>query len=196
VFLYVDPYTVKGLIFERMRRVYDQIRKSSSSVEILMNFNAPIFMRWALAALRRPMDIPEDIGQIESQADDPNESVETNVLSKIAGGDYWLQIATDDQRSFSDKLEAFVSEYMKRMLGPFQYVCTYWVKETYHHQLPKYILIFATRSPDGVDLMNDFICQARRKFVGTQFSRNRLFDATPEEKLVDPAQLGEDIVAA
>jgi hypothetical protein len=100
------------------------------------------------------------------------------------------------QDGFSDKLAAFVSEYMKRMLGPFQYVCTYWVKEKYHHQVPKYILIFATRSADGVDLMNDFMCQARRKFVASQFSKDRLFDATSEEELVDSTQLCEDIAAA
>ena len=44
VFLYVDPYTVKALLFKRMKDVYDMIRKASASVEVLINFNAATFM--------------------------------------------------------------------------------------------------------------------------------------------------------
>jgi hypothetical protein len=121
--------------------------------------------------------------------------VETQVLNQIAGGDYWVGIATDGELSFSEKLTAFVGEYTKRMLGSFAFVCTYWVKEKYHHQVPKYVLIFATRSPHGVELMNDFMCQAKRDFLSRQFCDNRLFDCTPDEERVDDCQLDDDILA-
>ena len=52
VFLYVDPYSVKGLTFGRMKRVYDRIHDARASVEVLMNFNVATFMRWGLAVLR------------------------------------------------------------------------------------------------------------------------------------------------
>lgn len=188
VFLYVDPYSVKGLHFERMKKVYDQISQSSSSVEVLMNFNVPIFMRWALAALKRLNEIP-DSGVIEEMGDDLNESVEKKVLSEIAGGDYWISIASNDSLSFADKISGFLAEYTQRMCESFKYVCTFSVKEKYHHQIPKYILIFATRHPDGCLLMNDFMCKARQNFVESHFSKDRLFDTTPEEEIVESSEL-------
>jgi three-Cys-motif partner protein len=89
VFLYVDPYNVRGLVFDRMKAVYDQIRTSSSSVEVLLNFNSATFMRWALAALQRHQDIPaetddEPLDQLE---DASCGQVELATLDAIAGGD-------------------------------------------------------------------------------------------------------------
>ena len=76
VFLYVDPYSVRGLVFSRMKQVFDQIQRASASVEVLLNFNVVIFMRWALAALRRCSQLPADDDDADYGADDPNESVE------------------------------------------------------------------------------------------------------------------------
>lgn len=195
LFLYVDPYSVRGLLFEPMNRVYRQITRSRSSVEILLNLNVAIFMRWALAALQRHAEIPVESDGLEFQADDPEASVERKTLSEIAGGDYWIPIASDDGLDFSGKLAAFLEMYVERMLAAFPYVCTYWVKAKYHHQVPKYVLIFATRSSHGVRLMNDFMCQARRDFVAGQFTDHRLFDCTPADELVDQGKLREDILA-
>jgi len=193
VFLYVDPYTVKDLVFARMKRVFDQIHSAGASVEVLLNFNVVIFMRWALAALQRHPPTADDEGS-DHGADDPHEVVEVQTLTDIAGGDYWTGIANDDQTSFADKIDLFMDEYTKRMLGSFKYVCAYDVKAKYEHQVPKYELVFATRHPDGLELMNDFMCKARRRFLA-DFSKNRLFDCTPADEIADPEQLAEDIVA-
>jgi len=193
VFLYVDPYTVKGLRFDRMKRVYDQIRASSSSVEVLMNFNVAIFMRWALAAVKRWAELP-DRDALESMADDPDERVERDELSEIAGGDYWIKIVEDSSLDFNGKLRKFLDEYVQRMLGSFRYVTRFAIKEKYHHTVPKYVLIFATRHRDGVRLMNDFMCQARRDFVASEFSEPTLFDITPAEEKVEQDELLEAII--
>jgi len=196
VFLYVDPYSVKGLHFDRMKRVYNQIRTSSSSVEALMNFNVAIFMRWALAAVKRWEELPAK-DEFESMADDPDERVERDELSGIAGGNYWIKIAEDSSLDFNEKLNRFLDEYEQRMLGSFTYVTRFAVKEKYHHTIPKYVLIFATRHPDGVRLMNDFMCKARRAFVSDQFeevNRSALFDLTPAEEKVEPEELSSAIM--
>ena len=193
VFLYVDPYSVKGLAFDRMKSVYDQIRNSGASVEVLMNFNVAIFMRWALAAMKRNNELPNE--SVESLADDPNESVERQTLSGIAGGDYWIEIASNDSLDFSEKLQAFLSEYAKRMLGSFQFVCRYAVKEKYHHSVPKYVMIFATRHRDGALLMNDFMCKARRNFVASSLPKDTLFDLTPEVEIVLSSDLDDAILS-
>lgn len=193
VFLYIDPYTVKGLAFDRMKSVYDQIKNSGSSIEVLMNFNVAIFMRWALAAMKRNSDLPNEA--FESLADDPNESVERQTLSGIAGGDYWIEIASNDSLCFSEKLQAFLAEYVNRMSGAFQYVYTYAVKERYHHSVPKYVMVFATRHRDGALLMNDFMCKARRSFVESSLPKDTLFDLTPAEEIVDPAELDDAVLS-
>jgi three-Cys-motif partner protein len=197
VFLYVDPYNVRGLAFERMKAVYDQIRTSSSSVEVLLNFNAATFMRWALAAVQRHKEIPvetadEPLDQLEDASGEP---VELATLDAIAGGDYWRAIALDKALSFPQRLDLLVSEYMDRMLPSFTYVASCEIKEKYHHRVPKYHLIFATRHGDGLELINDAMCKARREFLGAEFTKGMLFDLTPEEEMPDLSELRKGLLA-
>lgn len=191
VFLYVDPYTVKGLIFERMKAVYDQIRIASASVEVLLNFNVGTFMRWGLAALTRIDDLPAEATDSEAdyQADDPTERVEMDTLDSIAGGRYWRDIANNEQSSFVEKLDLFTTEYRRRMCSSFQFAASCEIKSKYEHQVPKYVLIYATRHEDGIELMNDGMCKARRDFLGARFVKGRLFDVTPEEEQPDIGEL-------
>jgi three-Cys-motif partner protein len=197
VFLYVDPYNVRGLIYERMKAVYDQIRTSSSSVEVLLNFNSATFMRWALAALQRHQDIPtetadEPLDQIEDASGSP---VELATLDAIAGGSYWRGIALDPNLDFPQKLDRLTSEYMGRMLSSFKYVSSCPIKAKYHHKVPKYHLIYATRHEDGLELMNDAMCKARREFLGNEFNRGMLFDFIPEDEVPDLSVLRRDLLS-
>jgi three-Cys-motif partner protein len=197
VFLYVDPYNVRGLVFDRMKAVYDQIRTSSSSVEVLLNFNSATFMRWALAALQRHQDIPaetadEPLDQLEDASGNP---VELATLDAIAGGDYWRAIALDPALDFPRKLDRLASEYMGRMLSSFRFVACCAIKAKYHHRVPKYHLIYATRNQDGLELINDAMCKARREFLGAEFTKGTLFDLTPEEDLPDLSELRKSLLA-
>jgi three-Cys-motif partner protein len=200
VFLYVDPYTVKGLIFARMKDVYDQIRKASASVEVLLNLNVATFMRWALAALkakRKADETAEDIDsdEVDYQADDPTESVELATLDGIAGGDYWRKIATDSQSSFPQKLQHFTESYLEKLTSSFTFAASYDIKSKYENKVPKYALVYGTRHADGVELMNDGMCKARLDFLGQQFSAGRLFDCTPDEERPDYDMLKQDVIS-
>ncbi len=190
VFLYVDPYTVKNLVFDGMKAVFDQIHVASSSVETLINFNVVVFMRWALSILKQVPDIPAEVDELlVGQDDEPGERVGLDVLNRIAGGTYWQDIARENSLSFIDKLKRFTDEYMRNMLSSFNYVCSCEIKEEYYHRVPKYLLIYATRHRDGVELMNEAMCKAERRFLNKQFSEGRLFDCTPEDELVNTAEL-------
>lgn len=195
VFLYVDPYTVKGLLFARMKEVYDQIRRSSASVELLLNLNVPTFMRWALAALKRKDEVPTEAsdGEADYQADDPEERIELTLLDSIAGGDYWRGIASDPALSFVQKLDSFTEGYLSRLVSSFTFATSCEIKSKYEHQVPKYHLVYATRHPDGVELMNDAMCKARREFLGSRFVKGMLFDMTPEEEKPDVDSLANDL---
>jgi three-Cys-motif partner protein len=193
MFLYLDPYTVKSLDYGRMRTVYDQIRDAGASVEVLMNFNVATFMRWALAALTRgePLLLETYDEEADYQADDPKERLEIATLNAIAGGDYWIGIANSGV-TFATKLDLFTKHYCERMRESFRYVCSYPVKEKYQHQVPKYMLIYATRSRHGLRLMNDSMCKARRKFLSSEFNSGTLFDLTPPTEQLDAAAIKHD----
>ena len=180
-----------------MKAVYDQIRKSSSSVEVLLNFNSATFMRWALAALRRHQGIPvatedEALDQIEDQ---PSEPVELIQLDAIAGGDYWKAIALEPALDFPQKLDRFTRKYTERMLSAFTYAAACDIKAKYHHTVPKYHLIYATRHPDGLEIINDAMFKARREFLGSEFRSGMLFDLTPEEEVPNLLALRSSLLA-
>jgi three-Cys-motif partner protein len=197
VFLYVDPYSVRGLIFERMKAVYDQIRTSSASVEVLLNLNADAFMRWALPALQRSQDVPDEVDDEEfSQPEDTSrETVELDSLNAIAGGDYWRSIAVDPALGYSQKLEHFTSAYKEKMQSSFPFVASCEIKAKYDHKVPKYYLVYATRHRDGLELINDAMCKARDDFLGKEFKRGFLFDCTPEKEMPDLSALKRDLLA-
>jgi len=195
VFLYVDPYTVKGLVFDQMKAIYDQIRKASASVELLLNLNVATFMRWGLAAVKRQADLsPEEALEADYLADDPTERVEMAMLDSIAGGSYWRDITQDPDATFQQKIDLFTDKYLERLVESFKYAASYEVKEKYEHRVPKYALIYGTRHPDGVELMNDRMCKARQEFLGKQFKTNNLFDLTPVEAVPDTVQLKTDLL--
>lgn len=210
VFLYVDPYTVKSLQFEPMRRVYEQIQNVGTSVEVLINFNAATFMRWGLAALNRVRqldveDVPREEDDEPYGADDPTESVEIAELDSIAGGDFWQTIAADHVLTFPQRVEKLTEQYAQLLRRSFErrgvrsrlegFVGYYGIKSKYHHMVPKYYLVYATRSDHGIDLMNDAMCKARREFVKHEFPpRDALFDMTPTSETVDLPMLCNDLM--
>ena len=48
---------------------------------------------------------------------------------------------------------------------------------------------------DGLELINDAMCKARRDFLGSQFRRGMLFDLTPEVELPDLTKLRSSLLA-
>ena len=151
----------------------------------------------ALAALQRHHDIPaetadEPLDQIEEAPEGP---VELATLDAIAGGDYWRAIALDPDLDFPQKLERLTSEYMRQMLSSFTYVASCAIKAKYHHRVPKYHLIYATRHEDGLELINDAMCKARREFLGAEFTKGMLFDLTPKEEVPDLSELRASLLA-
>ena len=115
-------------------------------------------------------------------------------LDSIAGGSDWRVIARDTTVTFHQKIKQFTEQYLKRLVKSFTYAASYEVKEKYEHPVPKYVLILGTRHHDGVELMNDGMCDARREFLGSQFKKNWLFDLTPDEEIADTEGLKTDLL--
>ena len=155
VFLYVDPFTVEGLDWARMDCVFQHLNISHMSIEVLMNFNALSFVRRGLATLK--LAIPESNPEIEDteEIDAPlvtPPSIER--LNRVAGGDWWQNIL-DSSSSFPEKIQNMTNGVCERLRERFQEVCQHAVKALPHHYVPKYYLIFGSRHPDALKLMNN-----------------------------------------
>ena len=161
IFLYVDPWTVEGLEWERMDCVFQHLNISNMSIEILLNFNAPSFVRRGLSALK--LSIPESDPEIEDaeEIDAPfatPPSIER--LNLVVGGDWWKTILSS-AASFSSKVQDMTEGVCSRLSKRFNEVCYHPIKARPHHIIPKYYLIFASRHPDALILMNDQMVKSR-----------------------------------
>lgn len=150
-FVFLDPFSVKGLDFDQLERVlrWIQLRRS---VELLVNFNAPIFVRWGLAALGR------------SLPDADNEEVpvsrELIELNGVVGGEWW-QGELLSGNTFPEQVQAIVDGYCKRLRQYFSEVCVHPIFAKSTDTVPKYVLVFGSRHPDALVLMNDEMVKAR-----------------------------------
>jgi len=186
VFLYIDPYGIKELTFEELSKIYEQIKKHESSIEILMNFNSPGFVRCGLVAMKREIDysIPEFTDDFCEEPLSELQGITLQQMDIIAGGDYWRGVIADNNLSFAEKEQKVTELYMKQMAKYFNIVCNFPIKEKYYN-IPKYRLIYGTRHPDGILLMNDTMYKAREQFLQKEFADGRLFDIRPEEEQKD-----------
>lgn len=165
VFLYVDPWTVEGLDWNGMGRVFQHLNVSRMSIEILMNFNARSFVRRGLAALKLavPESDPhlEDTEAIDAAIDTPP-SIEP--LNRVAGGSWWQDILISSA-PFPKQVQLVTDGVCERLSKRFEEVCQHAVKALPHHTVPKYYLIFGSRHPDALVLMNNEMVKSQRSFA-------------------------------
>lgn len=186
VFLYVDPYGIKALPFTELAKIYGLIGKQGASIEVLMNFNSPALVRCGLAALKKEMQLdPEYTDEFFEEPVSEFYGLIPEQVDSIAGGDYWRKILSDDSLDFIEQEKWITAYYKRQMTNYFRMVCSYPVKERYRHSIPKYRLIYGTRHPHGILLMNDAMYEARERFLSSEFADGRLFDTRPLEELKD-----------
>lgn len=184
VFLYLDPIKPSQLLFDDMAATYDRIR-TGQSIEVLANFLSPSFLRQAKGLLKN-LSFP--------LIADTAEQEQVLLCNRILGGVDWQNICSDPSLSTAQRVDALARTYADRLGRWFRFVLYYPIREKYQHKLPKYHLMFGTRSPDAVDLMNRAMVKARREFVGSQFVQGNLFENQPAEEIVDSAEVLRDVV--
>lgn len=183
VFVYLDPIKPTDLRFHDLQSVYGQLG-IGQSVETLINFMSTGFLR-AVWGLKKHM---LNNGVIQTD----HSSVAR--WNDIAGGAYWQNIAFGEPISRSEQTDQLATGYAKKLNRWFKYVLTYPIREAYDHEFPKYHLIFGSRYPDAVDLMNRAMVKARREFLGAQFTKDRLFDMRPEKEVIDPEMIRHVVI--
>jgi len=188
VFLYLDPYTVEGLEWAVLDRLFRKIAEGQS-VEVLLNFNAESFVRRGLAALK--MDVP-----IADAADDPDTDVPTGAdattsgrLDGIVGGDWWRPLLTADSNYF-DKITAVLAGFSDKLRSRFSRVCAHNIYALATDKRPKYALVFGSRHQEALLLMNDAMVGSREMLAeGSEPEEAVLFDNRTEAIVPDRARL-------
>ncbi len=187
VFLYVDPFTVEGLVWSELNRIFAGLGEGNS-VEILLNLNSPSFVRRGLALLKSKVTAIDDD---ETPVDADNQVDATfDALDAVAGGRWWQELLTSSI-NYPAMVQEFVHEYCKRLSSRFSEVVSHAVKAKPHHQVPKYHLVFGTRHLDGLTLMNDEMVKSRRKLadIARDLKQPTLFETRSEELVPDVDRL-------
>jgi three-Cys-motif partner protein len=186
VFLYVDPYTVEGLDWYQMYSVFQHLSTSNMSIEILLNFNARSFVRRGLAALK--LVVPESNPEIEDLEEiDAHITTPPSVkqLNNVVGSEWWQNILGDAE-SFPKKVQLLTNGVCEQLSKKFNYVCQHAVKALPRHTVPKYYLIFGSRHPDALRLMNDEMIKSQRTFAELAKPEHpTLFEMRPVELVPD-----------
>lgn len=187
-FLYIDPFTVKGLQWAALERVFGLVSQGLS-VEVLLNLNVDSFCRRGLAALARPTPAPsKDL----PDPDDEGES-EVDTLDDIAGGDWWQAILRGSG-DYATMCTEVTAQFCSKFRTHFAEVCFHPVKELTRHKVPKYVLVFGSRHPHALRLMNDAMCKSRDVQADLEQPPEPTLFETRSETLVPDIQKLPDLV--
>lgn len=180
LFLYVDPYGIKSILFSH----FELIRKNKdfNSVELLLNLNTFGFLREACRLLNCPDHEKETPEDYERDINSPDR------LDEIAGGTYWRDIISryNVHQKMQKAEEEFIDKYCERLRTVFRYVVNIPIKAKLKH-IPKYRIVFGTDHEDALLLMVDNMNKRWVKF--REEARNNQF-ALFEMDFPDPAKQG------
>lgn len=201
VFLYIDPYGIRALDF----RLFERINTYGfNSLEMLINFNTFGFFRDACRAMGVAYSKDEAFNNLDeiveyspTEINSSPQSVE--LLSQIAGGEYWKTIVERYRNSEVDGYtaeQAFSNEYKLRLRQRFSYVLDMPIRLKPGNR-PKYRMIHVCNHQDGCFLMAENMLK-RKDELFTNIQQNRqpsLFNyidtitATVENKLITMDQI-------
>lgn len=187
VFLYLDPYGIKGLKWS----LFDSFAQMNfNTIELLINMNSFGFIREACRVFNikfKEESIFEDLIEYETTTLD-NSTKSIDELNEIAGGSYWQPIIQEMKSGFINGYKAeerFMEEYCKNMSRQYKYVLNMPIRIK-QGQHPKYRLVHVTNHPEGCILMANNICkrwEAMREIQnGGQMP---LFDEDYENNTID-----------
>jgi len=192
VFVYIDPYGLKPLKFSLLSSIYRHL-SAGASIEVLMTFCSVSLVRNGRAALGLTQKEIKEDEWFDDFEDERKKTMSPEEIDEIAGGDYWRKVVSSEL-TFPKMEQVCTDEYMNRMTQYFNGVCCYPIKEKYAHKVPKYRLVFGSRHPDAMRLINDAMCNARDRFLKKELIDDRLFDLRQKDEKHDPSRLHEAIL--
>jgi three-Cys-motif partner protein len=150
LFMYLDPFGLKGCDFGTIKTLLD---RGKQSTELLINLSMPALHR--LAACN---------AVISGRGNSPEIREFHKILDDVFGGDYWKHYMFNANLSRDEKEQSVVREYMARLKQTLPYVGSCPVREK-EGAVVKYFITFASRHPDALLLMNDTMCAAYNEYI-------------------------------
>lgn len=194
VFLYLDPFTVEGLEWSPLDRVFSLVTRNTS-IEVLLNFNSVSFVRRGRAALSLsacPIRAEqEDSEPIDSE---PITAPAIEALNAVVGGEWWQSILREHS-SFPDMVRLVAARIRTNLSHRFAEVGIHSVKAMPHHTVPKYFLMFGSRHAEALLLMNDQMVQSLQVLARLATpAQGTLFELRPTEIVPDESTLSQNIL--
>ncbi|MDY7108699.1 MAG: three-Cys-motif partner protein TcmP [Planctomycetota bacterium] len=161
-FLYIDPWTVEGLLWTELDLIFHQLQDSRMSVEVLLNWNSASFVRRGLGAMSRQIPEPdpeaEDLEEVDARILAPP-SLER--LDEVIGTSDWRKILSSDM-PFCEMVASIADLFADKLRSRFAEVCRHAMLALPTHTIPKYYLVFASRHAHALRLMNDEMVKSRK----------------------------------
>lgn len=207
IFLYIDPYGIRALDYSVFQRISNA---GFHSLEMLINFNSFGFFRDSCRAMgvvcnndEAFRDLDDLVEYAPTEINSSSQSVE--LLSQIAGGDYWKAIVESFRSKEIDGYTAekhFSHEYKSRLKKLFSYVLDMPIRLK-PGQRPKYRMIHVCNHQDGCFHMAENMLK-RKDELFTNIQQNRqpsLFDyddtitATVENCIISKAEVEKHLLS-
>lgn len=185
VFLYIDPYGIRALD----TALFDQFQALGfNSFEMLINFNSFGFFRDACRVMSVDYKHDSALQNLEDLVEYDSTSIVSvdkpiDMLTRIAGGDYWKDIVQDYKDGLIDGYKAeqrLSTEYKQRLKTRYNYVLDMPIRLKAGSR-PKYRMIHVSDHEDGCFLMAQNI-QNRKEELYTNIQTGgqmSLFDMMP-----------------
>lgn len=154
LFLFLDPFGIKGLSLDLLGRAFQRAKKEST--ELLINFNHRGLLR--LAGVCKNLDSSD--ATIRQSAISVKEMV-----TEVLGGDWWLDIINREDLEQEYKATLILHNYIEPFRSFFKWIVYLPVRETAIGGATKYFLIFASRSQVAFELMNDCVQKGRHEML-------------------------------
>ena len=167
VFLYLDPFGLKGCEFSVIEPFLRRDR--TFSTEILINLSIPTMYRLAARKV-----------VAAGEANKPLIRAFHEQLTRVLGGEYWKDILHDDSEDAETSAARVMAEYRAKILGldgreAYSGSCP--VRES-HSSGTKYYVTFYSRHPDAMLLMNDIMYSTYHQRMHETWSEGTLFANT------------------
>ncbi len=173
--IYLDPFGLKGCEFKLLEPYLGRDKRFST--EIIINMSMPTLHRLSTSKAVREKRETKRIEKLNQR------------LSDILGGDYWKAIMWSEMPP-KDKERKIVEQYTNlfRRYLPFAGYCP--VREKLGKRV-KYYMIFASRHPDALLLMNDIMYKSyfetmhKIAYKGTLFEYSYDWKETKKEENIE-----------
>ena len=178
VFLYLDPFGPTGCSFSLIEPFLK--RDVTYSTEMVIMMHMPVLHR--LASRRAVEAGRENEAMIKSRHDR---------VTKTLGGDYWQSIMWDTSpMSTQERENRLIKAYVSKLASYLPYADCCPVREG-PNTVTKYYIVFVSRHPDAMVIMNDAMYKAyntrmhQHTWRGTLFENNDWNDCMSTEGLDD-----------